>query len=144
MQWNNDTNAGFGGTGKPWLPVGGNYKSVNVATESKDPESLLNYYKKLIKLRKENEQLREGELVLTNEASSRVLSYIRLTKNGKAVLVALNFTAAPQIASIDLSSRGVKAKHAKTLLESFSGVETVDLGHIALAPFGAYVGQVEQ
>jgi alpha-glucosidase len=143
MQWNNDTNAGFGGTHKPWLPVGDNYKTVNVATESKDPDSLLNYYKKLIKLRKENEQLREGDFVLANEVSSRVLSYLRMTKDGKAVVVALNFTALPQIVNIDLSTRGLKGRHAKTLLESFSGVETVTLRAIALPGFGSYVGQVE-
>jgi alpha-glucosidase len=143
MQWNNDTNAGFGGIHEPWLPVGENYKTVNVSTESKDPDSLLNYWKKLIKLRKENDQLREGDFVLGDEVSSRVLSYIRTTKDGKAVVVALNFTAVPQIASIDLASRGLKGKHAKTLLESFSGVETVTLRAIALPAYGSYVGQVE-
>jgi alpha-glucosidase len=143
MQWNNDTNAGFGGVNEPWLPVGENYKTVNVSTESKDPDSLLNYWKKLIKLRKENEQLREGDFVLADEVSSRVLSYLRTTKDGKAVVVALNFTAVPQIASIDLASRGLKGKHARTLLESFSGVETVTLRAIALPAYGSYVGQVE-
>jgi alpha-glucosidase len=143
MQWNNDTNAGFGGIHEPWLPVGENYKTVNVSTESKDPDSLLNYWKKLIKLRKENDQLREGDFVLGDEVSSRVLSYIRTTKDGQAVVVALNFTAVPQIASIDLASRGLKGKHAKTLLESFSGVETVTLRAIALPAYGSYVGQVE-
>ena len=87
--------------------------------------------------------MREGDFVLANESSTRVLSYLRVTKNGQAVLIALNFTATPQVATFDLSSRGIKGRHAKTLIESFSGVETVDLGHIALAPFGAYVGQVE-
>jgi alpha-glucosidase len=143
MQWNNDTNAGFGGTHKPWLPVGPNYETVNVATERRDPDSLLNYYKKLIKLRKENDQLREGDFVLTNEKSDTVLSYIRLTRNGQAVVVALNFTAQPQTASIDLTSRGVKGKHVKTLLASFAGEEPTDLGHIVLPAFGSYVGQVE-
>ncbi len=143
MQWNNDTNAGFGGTHKPWLPVEDNYKTVNVTSESKDPDSLLNYYKKLIKLRKENDQLREGDFVLANEVSSRVLSFIRMTKDGQAVVVALNFTATPQIASIDLATRGLKGRHARTLLESFSGVETVTLRAIALPAFGSYVGQVE-
>ena len=127
----------------PWLPVGENYKTVNVSTESKDPDSLLNYYKRLIKLRKENQQLREGDFVLTNEASDTVLSYLRLTRNGQAVLVALNFTAQPQTLNIDLTSRGVKGKHAKTLLASFSGAETADLEHLTLPPFGSYVGQVE-
>ena len=143
MQWNNDANAGFGGTRMPWLPVGENYKTVNVSTESKDPDSLLNYYKRLIKLRKENQQLREGDFVLTNDNSDTVLSYLRLTRNGQAVLVALNFTAQPQTLNIDLTSRGVKGKRAKTLLASFSGAETADLEHLTLPPFGSYVGQVE-
>ena len=143
MQWNNDANAGFGGTHKPWLPVGPNYKTVNVAVESKEPDSLLNYYKRLIKLRKENEQLREGEFVLTNEASGTVLSYIRVTRDGKAVVVAMNFTSQPQAMSVDLSSRGVKGRHLKTLLASFPGAKEPDLGHITLPAFGSYVGQVE-
>jgi len=143
MQWNNDTNAGFGGTHKPWLPVGANYKTVNVAVENKEPGSLLNYYKRLIRLRKENEQLREGDFVLTNEKSDTVLSYLRETRNGQAVVVALNFTAQPQIISIDLTSRGVKGHHLKTLIASFASGEPADLGHITLPPFGSYVGQVQ-
>jgi alpha-glucosidase len=143
MQWNNDTNAGFGATRRPWLPIGENYRTVNVATESRDPDSLLNYYKRLLKLRKENEQLREGDFVLTNETSDTVLSYMRLTRNGKAVVVALNFTAQPQTVSINLTSRGVKGKHVHTLLASFNGPPPADLAHIALPAFGSYVGQVE-
>jgi alpha-glucosidase len=143
MQWNDDTNAGFGGTRRPWLPVGPNYKTANVAVESREADSLLNYYKRLIKLRKENEQLRDGDFVLTNEKNENVLSYIRVTRNGAAVVVALNFTAQPQTMALDLSSRAVKGRHLKTLLASFSGEEPADLGHITLPAFGSYVGQVE-
>jgi alpha-glucosidase len=143
MQWNNDTNAGFGGTHRPWLPVGPNYRTVNVAVESKEPDSLLNYYKRLIKLRKENEQLRDGDFVLTNDKSDTVLSYLRVTRNGNAVVVAMNFTAQPQTVSLDLTSRGVRGRHLKTLIASFTGAEPGDLGRITLPPFGSYVGQVE-
>jgi alpha-glucosidase len=143
MQWNNDTNAGFGGAHKPWLPLGENYRTVNVSVESREPDSLLNYYKRLIKLRKENEQLREGDFVLTNERSDTVLSYIRLTRNGEAVVVALNFTGQPQTVSIDLTSRGVRGKHLKMLVASFSETAPMDLGHMTLPAFGSYVGQVE-
>jgi alpha-glucosidase len=143
MQWNNDTNAGFGGARKPWLPVGGNYRTVNVSAESREPDSLLNYYKRLIRLRKENEQLREGDFVLTNEKSDTVLSYVRLTRNGQAVIVAMNFTDQPQTVNIDLTSRGIKGQHVKTLLASFKGADPTDLEHMTLAAFGSYVGQVE-
>jgi alpha-glucosidase len=143
MQWNNDTNAGFGGARKPWLPVGGNYRTVNVSAESREPDSLLNYYKRLIRLRKENEQLREGDFVLTNEKSDTVLSYVRLTRNGQAVIVAMNFTDQPQTVNIDLTSRGIKGQHVKTLLASFKGADPTDLEHMTLPAFGSYVGQVE-
>jgi alpha-glucosidase len=144
MQWNNDANAGFGGTHKPWLPIGPNYRTVNVAAESREADSLLNYYKRLIRLRKENEQLREGDFVLTNDNSDTVLSYIRVTRGGKAVLIALNFTSQPQTVAIDLSSRGVSGKHLKTLIASFAETQRiVALNDITLPPFGSYVGQVE-
>jgi alpha-glucosidase len=142
MQWNSDVNAGFGGTHKPWLPIGPNYRTANVAVESREPNSLLNYYKKLIKLRKENEQLRDGDFVLTAEKNFSVLSYVRITRNGQAVVVALNFTGSPQMMGWDLSSRGVKGTHLKTLIASFHVAGETELGRVMLPPYGSYVGQV--
>ncbi len=52
MQWNNSTNSGFT-TGTPWLPVNPNYTNINVELENQNPASILNYYKKLIALRKD-------------------------------------------------------------------------------------------
>jgi alpha-glucosidase len=144
MQWNADMNAGFGGTHKPWLPIGPNYRTANVALESREPDSLLNYYKKLIKLRKENEQLRDGDFVLTAEKNFSVLSYVRITRNGQAVVVALNFTGSPQMMGWDLSSRGVKGTHLKTLIASFHVAGETELGRVMLPPYGSYVGQVTQ
>ena len=142
MQWNSDASAGFGGIHKPWLPVGANYRTANVALESREPDSLLNYYKKLIKLRKENEQLRDGDFVLTAEKNFSVLSYIRITHNGQAVVVALNFTGSPQMMGWDLASRGVKGTHLKTLIASFRVAGETELGRVMLPPYGSYVGQV--
>ena len=51
MQWNTSSNAGFT-TGIPWLRLNDNYPDVNVASQEKDTDSVLNYYKKLIALRK--------------------------------------------------------------------------------------------
>jgi alpha-glucosidase len=115
-----------------------------VALESREPDSLLNYYKKLIKLRKENEQLRDGDFVLTAEKNFSVLSYVRITSDGQAVVVALNFTGSPQMMGWDLSSRGVKGTHLKTLIASFHVVGETELGRVMLPPYGSYVGQVTQ
>lgn len=51
MQWSDEENAGFS-TGKPWLKINSNYQNINVAAQEKDSDSVLNYYKKLIALRK--------------------------------------------------------------------------------------------
>ena len=60
MQWSGEANAGFT-TGRPWFFVNGNYHEVNVRTELEDPNSLLNFYKKLISFRKANPVVLRGE-----------------------------------------------------------------------------------
>ena len=54
MQWSDDENAGFT-TGKPWMTINPNYVKINAQNEVSDSNSVFNYYKKLIKLRKEND-----------------------------------------------------------------------------------------
>jgi glycosidase len=122
--------------------VGNDYKTVNVAAEEKDSNSLLSYYKKLIQLRKENPQLRDGDFVPVDESNNSVLSYLRKTKDGKAVLVTLNFTASDQ--TVNISSKDISGKHARTILASYANAgPTNDLSHISLPPFGAYLGEIQ-
>ncbi len=144
MQWNNDRNAGFTSGKSTWLPVAPDFKTVNVAAEEKKPDSVLNYYKALIRLRKENLQLRDGDFIPVDESNTNVLSFLRKTNDGKAVLVALNFTPSSQTVNFDFNAQGVEGKHASTVLASFPARETADLGHIALPAYGAYIGEVER
>jgi len=60
MQWNDNPNAGFT-TGRPWFFVNGNYREVNVRTELEDPDSILNFYKKLIAFRKTSPAVLRGD-----------------------------------------------------------------------------------
>ncbi len=143
MQWNAGTDAGFSTAKSTWLPVNPDYKTLNVASESRNPTSLLNYYKILIRLRKENPQLRAGDLIMVDRDNGNVLSYVRKTSDGKAVLVSLNFTAEPQNVSVDLQGQGIRGKHLKTLLASFANAQPADAAHISLPGYGSYVGQVE-
>ena len=53
MQWSAEENAGFT-TGKPWFFVNENYRQINVAAQEEDPDSLLNFYRELLRFRKEN------------------------------------------------------------------------------------------
>ena len=59
MQWSGEENAGFT-TGIPWFYVNENYKQINVAEQEQDPESLLNFYRKAIRLRKRLKCVRYG------------------------------------------------------------------------------------
>ena len=76
MQWTPGTNAGFT-TGTPWLPIPDTYKTVNVETEVADFDSLLNWYKQLIELRKANEVVRSGKNVMLNTGDTKVLAWAR-------------------------------------------------------------------
>jgi alpha-glucosidase len=138
MQWNADTNAGFSKT-MPWLPVPASYKTHNVATESKDPNSTLSMYKKVLALRHTNDALLEGTYTALNEDDANVMSYLRSYK-GKAVLVALNMSDSPKKASFNLADKGFGSASLKSLIATpKSSAKGMD---VSLEPFGVFIGEV--
>jgi alpha-glucosidase len=140
MQWNTAPNAGFSKR-DPWLPVPPSYQTHNVATESKDPNSILNLYKKVLALRHTNQALLEGSYTALNEDDPNVMSYLRSYKE-KAVLVALNMSASPQRATFNLSSQGFSQSPLKTLIAS---PEASTKGNeVALEAFGLLIAEVSQ
>ncbi|GAE95447.1 alpha-glucosidase [Gracilibacillus boraciitolerans JCM 21714] len=89
MQWNHSVNAGFS-TGNPWLKVNSNYEEINVAIQQNDPKSILNYYKKLIALRKHYDVLVYGKYQLELYNHHQVYAYTRhLNENGAFVIANL-------------------------------------------------------
>jgi alpha-glucosidase len=144
MQWNAEKNAGFSTASETWLAVNPNYKTVNVAAEERNPDSLLNYYKTLLRLRKQNSAFHGGRFILLDPNNNAVLSYLRKASDGTTALIALNFTAEPQTVSCDLASEGINGKHVRTLAASFESSIRSDLNQIKLPAYGAYVGQVER
>ena len=95
MQWDNTTNAGFSSS-TPWLMVNNNYKSINVEKSIKDDNSILNYYKKLIKIYKKYSLLvREGEYKDLYPNSSKLFAYER-RKDNELLLVVSNFSNKPK------------------------------------------------
>ena len=92
MQWNTQKNAGFT-TGTPWLKVNDNYTEINMETQDTDPDSVLNYYRKLIALRKSpayKEVFAYGEFLPVYQNTSSVMAYYR--KNEKQrILITANF-----------------------------------------------------
>jgi len=146
MQWDStNAQAGFSTNATPWLAVPGNYKSLNVQAELADPDSLLNWYKRLIHLRRELPALHDGGEMMLDRTNANVLSYVRTRPVGAAaVVVALNMSAQPQAISLDVAGAGVKGTQAHTVLsDDPSAGTTVMLDHITLPPFGAWVGTVQ-
>lgn len=90
FQWDNTKNAGFT-TGAPWLKVNPNYKTVNAEAQEKDPNSTLNYFRKLVKLRKKEPAFVYGKYTLLDKDNPNVYIYTR-ELNGKKFLVLLNFS----------------------------------------------------
>src|SRR5882757_1324231 len=93
MQWDASENAGFT-NGEPWLPLSGDRKAVNVATQRDEPRSMFSLYRALIALRRREAALAVGVHVKA-EAIGSVLTYRRFHA-GRWITVALNFSAEPQ------------------------------------------------
>ena len=144
MQWNDGPNAGFAKDGiTPWLPVPASYKTVNVKTEVSDYDSMLNWYKQLIELRRSNPALRDGNNVMLNTGNNDVLMWLRQAPGQPAVVVACNFTNQPQKVSFDLSGQNISSKNAKTLMKTPGSSDPPSLDAVQLPPFGVYIGQVQ-
>ena len=142
MQWDTTKNAGFT-TGTPWLPVPPSYTLVNVQTQVADTDSLLNWYKQLIELRKINPALAGGKNVMLNTGDAKVLAWARQVDGQPTVVVACNFTADPQKFAFDLSGTGVTGKQAKTLMKTPGSSDPASLDAVNLPAYGVYIGQVQ-
>ena len=90
MQWDNKKNAGFS-KAKPWIKVNDNYKKINVKNQEKDLDSILNHYKLLIKLRKENSTLVYGKYEDLGPMHTKIFSYKRWDEND-VFIIHLNFS----------------------------------------------------
>jgi alpha-glucosidase len=136
MQWDGSVNAGFS-KGTPWLPVPPTYTTHNVADESKDPNSVLEFYKKVLKLRHTNRALLDGNYAALNESDRNVLSYVRLYKD-QGVVVALNMSNAAQKVKLDLKHKGFVS--IKNLLAT--GQSEAKGDEVSLEPYGVFIGEL--
>ncbi|HWQ83576.1 MAG TPA: alpha-amylase family glycosyl hydrolase, partial [Anaerolineales bacterium] len=91
MQWDSSPNAGFSPAGvDTWLPVNPDFQKINVQDELKDPDSTLNYYRRLLAMRKSEPALQEGEIDLLGSMPDEVLAFTRIADT-QTLLVAINF-----------------------------------------------------
>jgi oligo-1,6-glucosidase len=131
FQWDSSNHAGFT-TGTPWIKVNPNYTTVNVASEEKDSLSCLNYFRKLIKLRKENLVLVYGKYQLLDKDNPSVYAYTR-ELGEKKILVVLNFTDKPAPVST-----GINMNNAMLLIDNYGKASSAS----TLRPYEAAVYQL--
>ncbi|PXA92284.1 glucohydrolase [Nostoc sp. 3335mG] len=98
MQWNAGPKAGFT-TGTPWLPVAQGYRTRNVAVEDRDPDSLLNWYRSLTRLRRTDPTFRTGSYVPLDSGDPAVFAFARANPDGSGALVLANISATARTAA---------------------------------------------
>jgi len=130
MQWDDSPNAGFSlPEVETWLPLAKNYREVNVAGQLRDRTSTLNFYKTLIKLRREMCSLHCGNFTFIEKVPEDIITYVR-SAEGKCVLVLVNFEGNQY--TLDLSFLN---KSGELLLSSqFTKSDRVDLSALMLKP----------
>ena len=135
MQWSSDVNGGFSQS-KPWLATNENYHEVNVDNEIDQPNSTLNFYKQLIKLRQTESALLDGKYELVDTDDHQLFVYKRV-ENGHGYLIVTNLSDEPT---------------SYTLPNTFNQLQLVisnndsmkDEGKVELAPWDAAMFKFEQ
>ncbi|MDE2305471.1 MAG: alpha-glucosidase [Gammaproteobacteria bacterium] len=140
MQWTAGPQAGFSTDPATWLPVAGDYRSVNVQSESADPDSQLSWYRGLLSLRRREPALRTGGLTMLNRADPNVLVYRRGSGRG-AVVVAMNCSAQPRRISLRLGS--VSSPAVRTLLTNAPDLRDArSARNLLLPPYATWIARV--
>jgi oligo-1,6-glucosidase len=106
FQWDGSSNAGFS-SGKPWINVNQNYTLINEALEEKDSTSVLNYFRKLVQLRRKNLSLIYGKYTILDKDNPHIYAYTR-EGQGSKMLIVLNFSASNAHAKLGMALTGVK------------------------------------
>jgi oligo-1,6-glucosidase len=114
FQWNSLENAGFT-TGTPWIKVNENYKTINAEKQDKDPNSILNYFRKMVHLRKTNPVLIYGKYTLLDKENPNIYAYTR-ELDGQKALILLNFSS--KNSSVKLN---IDTKNAKLMICNYEG-----------------------
>ena len=138
FQWDSTANAGFT-TGKPWLKTNPNYTSINVASQENDPNSCLNYFRKMIKLRKDNPALVYGKYTLLDKDNPDVYAYTRQL-NGETFYVLLNFSKK----AVDFNFMELKSINKSLLISNYPDADKVAPPIVKLQPYQAIIYKADK
>jgi len=131
MQWDDTPNAGFT-TGTPWLRVNPNYKSINVAANLADPDSIFHCYRKLISLRQANPIVVWGSYELVEDVPEQLFLYVR-RHEGRTWAVAANIGATPVSASVPRLGRS-----GNVIIANYGDRDGADFAALELKPYEAF------
>ncbi|MFT3682815.1 MAG: alpha-glucosidase [Ferruginibacter sp.] len=138
FQWDTTVNAGFS-TGTPWIKVNPNYSFINQAAEDRDSNSVLNYFRKMIKVRKNNPALVYGEYALMDKNNASVYAYTR-ELNNETFYVVLNFTKE----SVDFNFNEFKSINKSLVISNYDAADKVAPPVIKLKPYQAVIYKAEK
>jgi alpha-glucosidase len=141
MQWDSSANAGFAPQGvTTWLPVAEDYAQRNVAVQDPDPTSMLNLYRGLTGLRRQEPSLHAGEYVSVDAGVADIFAYLRTAPGSDRFLIVLNFGDA---------ARTLNLAHIAPAAEMAVGTDMVrqgrvDLGNLAIGANEGLVLRLEE
>ena len=131
MQWDASSNSGFSKS-NPWIKINPNYRDINVENQLNDKDSILNFYKKMIKIRKENEALIYGEYKLILEDDENIYSYIREFENEKFIIIT-NLTDK----KVEFNYDKEVLKYENLIISNYNIKAHEDINKILLNPYEA-------
>jgi alpha-glucosidase len=104
---------------------------------------MLHWYQQIIALKRKDPALHEGAETMLNTRDEHVLSWLRKSANGEAVIVACNLSDQPQTISFDLSTEGIHGTVVTTLMKTPGAADPPSLRSVQLGPYGVYIGKVQ-
>ena len=127
MQWSDEKNAGFT-EGTPWIQVEENYDKINVEAEEKDEDSILNFYRTLIRLRKEMPVISEGSIKFQETENKAVLAYTRIKENQKLTVIC-------NLKKETVEEKWKATKTFQKVISNYKEAPEIQNGKIVLRPF---------
>lgn len=137
MQWSAEAYAGFS-SGTPWLGLNPNYQEVNVEVQKQDPNSILNFYKQMIQLRKKESIFIYGIYDLVLESHPKLYAYTR-TMGQQKVIILSNLTDEELTVT---EVEGIMYKHENLLLANLEVGVHAETTTLQLAPYEARIYQM--
>ena len=140
-QWANAPNGGFSPAGvQPWLPVNPNYaQGVNVTDQLADPDSMLNFYHRMLRMRKQTPALVAGDYTPLHEDAEDYLAFLRRSQaDGQTCLVFLNMSDQARTLSFDLDAHLACFVFSSHVRDG----DTDDLSRLTIAPFEIYIAEI--